>query len=250
MPRIQAREEAVKLRTLPMQVAGILARRIIEGGFEEERAPSELDVSQAFGVSRVVAREALKVLASVDMVEIAQGRRIGLRPSAEWDYLSPVLIEWLPPEQAEALLRELHQVRLLLEPELAAGAAAAMDEEALGRIRAELERMSRTEDDPDAYLEADLGFHMEICRAAQNRLLDRIMYASRWLLTASRKITNQRPSALAVATMYHRRVHAALEARDPAAAREAMRAHVMANSAVWFSDPLATPAAEPRETTT
>lgn len=247
MPRIQAGEGGVKLRTLPTQVAAVLARRIIDDEIEE-RAPSELDISQAFGVSRVVAREALKILASVDMVEIAQGRRVVLRPRAEWDYLNPLLIEWLPPEQVEALLRELHEVRLLLEPELAASAAAAMDDDALARIRDELERMSQTEDDPDAYLEADLAFHMEICKAAQNRILDRIMYASRWLLTASRKITNQRPSALAVATMYHRQVYAALEAQDPKAARDAMRTHVLANSAVWFSDPLSGSALESETT--
>lgn len=232
-----------------MQVAAILARRIIDDDIDE-RAPSELDISQAFGVSRIVAREALKILASVDMVEIAQGRRIVLRPRAEWDYLSPLLIEWLPPREVEALLRELHEVRLLLEPELAAAAAAAMDEHALARIRDQLERMREVADAPDAYLEADLAFHMEICKAAQNRLLDRIMYASRWLLTASRKITNQQPSALELATSYHRRVYAALEARDPEAAREAMRIHVMANSAVWFGDAPSAPAFERRETTT
>jgi DNA-binding FadR family transcriptional regulator len=236
MPSIQSGEDGVKLRTLPTQVAAILTRRIVEGQISEGRAPSELDICQDFGVSRVVAREALKILASLDIVEIAQGRRVVLRPRAEWDYLSPLLLEWLPPEQAEGLLRELHEVRVLLEPELAARAAAAMDDDTLSRIRAELDRMSQLEEDPDGYLEADLAFHMEICKAARNRLLDRIMYSSRWLLTASRRITNQLPSALAAATRAHRNIYAALEARDPVAAREAMRAHVTANWPAWFGD--------------
>jgi DNA-binding FadR family transcriptional regulator len=247
MSRIQASDERVKLRTLPTQVAAILARRIMDGALGDGHAPSELDVTREFGVSRVVAREALKILASLDMVEIAQGRRVVLRPPAEWDYLSPLLIEWLSPEDVDGLLRELHQVRMLLEPELAAGAAAAIDGRALRRIHDELERMRRLEDDPDAYLESDLAFHMEICKAARNRLLDRIMYSSRWLLTASRKITNQRPSALALATGHHRAIYDALAARDPEAARDAMRAHVTANAVAWSGRPPMVSASESRE---
>ena len=41
-------------------------------------------------MSRAVAREALKILRALDMVDIAQGRRVTLRPPAEWDYLSPL----------------------------------------------------------------------------------------------------------------------------------------------------------------
>lgn len=223
----------VRLRTLPRQVAAILARRVMEGTLEGGRAPSELDISREFGVSRVVARESLKILASLDMVEIAQGRRVVLRPPAEWDYLSPLLIEWLPPEQVHELLLELRQVRMMLEPELAAGAAAGMDGDALDRIRVQLERMPELEDDPDAYLEVDLAFHMEICRAAHNRLVNRIMHAARWLLIASRRFTNRQPRALARATEAHRAIYAALEARDADAARDAMRTHVMGDEAVW-----------------
>ena len=87
----------VKLRTLPTQVAGVLARRIAGGEFTDGLAPSEQQISTEFGVSRAVAREALKILRALDMVDIAQGRRVTLRPPAEWDYLSPLMIEWLPP---------------------------------------------------------------------------------------------------------------------------------------------------------
>ena len=111
MPRRQEAADLVKVRTLPVQVAAHLTRRIVEGGIAEGRAPSELDISREFGVSRVVARETLKILASLDIVDIAQGRRVVVRPQAEWDYLSPLLAEWLPEEHVDGLLRELHQVR-------------------------------------------------------------------------------------------------------------------------------------------
>jgi DNA-binding FadR family transcriptional regulator len=213
-----------------VQVAAHLTRRIVSGEITDGRAPSELDISQEFGVSRVVARETLKILASLDIVDIAQGRRVLVRPQAEWDYLSPQLVEWLPEEHVDELLRELHQMRVLLEPELAAMAAVSISDETLARLRGELDRMAGLEDDPEAYLEVDHEFHMEICRAANNRILDRIMYSARWLGTASRRVTNAAPNGLRRATEAHTRVYAALEARDPDAAREAMRAHVQRNS--------------------
>jgi DNA-binding FadR family transcriptional regulator len=214
-----------------VQVAAHLTRRFVSGETEEGRAPSELDISREFGVSRVVARETLKILASLDIVDIAQGRRVVVRPQAEWDYLSPLLAEWLPPEHVDGLLRELLQMRELLEPELAAMAAAAITDETLERMRTELDRMASLESDPDAYLAVDHEFHMEICRAANNRILDRIMYSARWLGTASRRVTNQgSPESLRKATEAHARIFRALESRDPDAARAAMREHVQSNA--------------------
>jgi DNA-binding FadR family transcriptional regulator len=215
-----------------VQVAAHLTRRIVSGEIDDGRAPSELDISQEFGVSRVVARETLKILASLDIVDVAQGRRVVVRPRAEWDYLSPLLIEWLPEEIVNELLQELHQLRVLLEPELAAMAACSITDETLERLSGEIGRMSELEADPDAYLEVDHEFHMEICRAADNRILDRIMYSARWLGTASRRITNEAPAALRKATNDHTEIYEALVARDSAGARAAMRKHLRNNSAL------------------
>ena len=92
MPSRQVSADAVKVQTLPVQVAARLVRRIATGG----PAPSETEICQEFGVSRIVARETIKILAALDIVEVAQGRRVVVRPRDEWDYLSPQLIEWLP----------------------------------------------------------------------------------------------------------------------------------------------------------
>jgi DNA-binding FadR family transcriptional regulator len=226
MTRRQDATAAVKVRTLPGQVTAHLVPRIADGEFRDQQAPSESEICQEFGVSRSVARESLKILASLDIVQIAQGRRVTIRPPEEWDYLNPMLAEWLPKQQVRQLLRELHGMRLLLEPELAAMAADGISTGARAELRALVERMSGLENAPDEYLETDLAFHLEICRAAQNRVLDRIMFSARWLLTASRKVTNEGPDSLHSATHDHSRIFAAIEAGDPARARRAMRAHL------------------------
>lgn len=219
----------VKLHTLPTQVAGMLARRIALGEFTDGLVPSEQQIALEFAVSRAVAREALKILHGLDMVHIAQGRRVTLRPIAEWDYLNPLLVEWFPPEQVRDLLRELHAARLMLEPAIAADAARSVTDENLACMEKLLQDMARRESDPDRYLELDLEFHMEICRATRNRILDRFMYASRWWQMASRRVSNQAPHALPTATQQHRAIYQALAARHPKRAETAMRAHLAAN---------------------
>lgn len=232
MASISVDEPRVKRQPLPAQVASVLARRIARGEFADAAVPSELDVAKEFGVSRVVAREALKALETLDVVAITQGRRFVVRPATQWDYLSPRLAEWLPSDQAEGLLGDLSDVRLLLEPELAARAASVADENAVQRLHGLVDTMAELEDDPEAYLVADLEFHAEICNASGNRLLERFMYSCRWLLTASRRVTNQTPSAIPSATKVHREICAAIEARDPERARGAMRAHL--ETAPWL----------------
>lgn len=217
----------VKLRTLPTQVAGVLARRVASGEFTDGRAPSEQQISTEFGVSRAVAREALKILRSLDMVDIAQGRRVTLRPPDEWDYLSPLMIEWLPPGYVRQLLHELHEARLIFEPAIAAQAALSLTDEDLVGLHDLLEAMEAHEHDADRYLELDLQFHIAICRATRNRILGRFMYSSRCWQHASRRITNQAPDALRNATIRHRMIYEALAARDPRRAETAMRDHLM-----------------------
>jgi DNA-binding FadR family transcriptional regulator len=219
----------VKVRTLPMQVAAHLVRRIANNELTAGRVPSESDITTEFGVSRVVARETLKILASLDIVHIAQGRRVTLRPPEEWDYLSAQLLEWLPPDHIRELLRELQETRLLLEPELAARAAESITPESLQRCRDLLARMEELGDQPEAYLEVDHAFHMEICRASQNRILERIMYSARWLLVTSRRVTNEEPHGLANATSIHREILQCIEDRDPELARLEMRRHMEYN---------------------
>jgi GntR family galactonate operon transcriptional repressor len=219
----------VKVHTLPMQVAAHLIRQIVASELENDRVPSELDITREFGVSRVVARETLKILSSLDIVRVAQGRRVTLRPPEEWDYLSVQLLQWLPEDQVAELLRELQEARLMLEPELAAKAAETIDKKRLRALADLLVRMGQAEGSPEEYLELDMAFHLEICRASNNRILDRIMYSARWLLATSRRVTNDEPHGLSDATAVHQGIYDAIAAGDPPAARDAMRAHLQTN---------------------
>lgn len=229
----------VQLRKLPRQVAAVLGQRIVSSAATGLDIPlsTEHEICAEFSVSRSVAREALGILAALDMVTISQGKRVSFRPMAEWDYLSPLMLELLPREQVHRLLAELHEVRLILEPEIAARAAERIRPEGLARLGAALGQMAALETEPDTYLEEDLHFHMELCRAHRNRVLGRIIYSCRWLLTASRQVTNAAPQPMTAVTEAHRQIYRAVKARDPAAARDAMAAHLETVTPIWLGGP-------------
>ena len=135
-----------------------------------------------------------------------------------------MLVEWLPSPYVHELLKELHEARLVFEPAIAAKAAQTLTDASIARLRDCLDAMAAHEDDPDRYLKLDLEFHMEICRATRNRILDRFMYSSRWWQQASRRLSNRAPRALPEATKHHRKIYeASSAARDPrrAAGRDA-----------------------------
>ncbi|MBV9812621.1 MAG: FadR family transcriptional regulator [Acetobacteraceae bacterium] len=134
------------------------------------------------------------------------------------------------------LLRELHDARLILEPPIAAQAAQHLTDAELERLRNVVDSMAMHEQAPERYLQLDVDFHMEICRATRNRILDRFMYSSRWWQSASRRVTNQGPRALPVATEQHRAVYEALAARDPARAEAAMREHLLTNTLITVTE--------------
>ena len=185
------------------RVARILVKRLTSAGDRADAVPTEQEICAEFGVSKTVAREVIGQLVSMRLVAVRHGRRTQRRPSSQWDYLNPVLIDVLSESDLLDLLSELHQVRLLLEPEVAALAAEKTDEARIARMRELIESMRVSTDDPDAYLDLDVAFHGELVAAADNRILSQLVDSIGDLLRASRRVTNLLPHALLSATEAH-----------------------------------------------
>ncbi|MCX2728521.1 FadR/GntR family transcriptional regulator [Thermomicrobium sp. 4228-Ro] len=223
---------------LPTQVAIQLGRQILTVAHDPGATlPSEQEICAQYDVSRTVAREAMQLLGSLDIVRISSGRRMTLRPPEDWNYLHPLMLEILDPVEVRRLLADLHEVRLMIEPVVAARAAQRIGMDQLHRLEAILGRMRALESDPDRYLEYDLQFHAEICNVLDNRVLHRILYSCRWLLMASRRVTNRLWASLAAVTEEHERIFRALAQQDPQAAEAAMRSHLEGNARAWSLPP-------------
>src|SRR5580704_39479 len=124
-----------------------------------EHLPPERDLAVQFGVSRSSLRQALKVLESMGIVVQRVGHGTSLNSNATAILSEPfeflVLIDGIS-------IFELHEARMIVEPELAARAAERATLEHLSTLKKSIEVMKKTGSDPARRTEQDLLFHSTI----------------------------------------------------------------------------------------
>jgi GntR family transcriptional regulator, transcriptional repressor for pyruvate dehydrogenase complex len=121
----------------------------------------------------------------------------------------------------------LAEVRAMIEPEIAALAAMRIQESELATMREAVSVMDRAGKDPDAYIEADLDFHLAVAEGAANPLILSLLDSIVALLREQRMRIFQVPGGPERGQVYHKRILDAVERRDANKAREAMRAHLL-----------------------
>ena len=216
---------------LRILVADIVGGRVPEGA----RLPTETELAQRFGVSRGVARESLRSLEERGLVTVKHGIGATVRPSADWDMFSVDVIEaMLEHEGGAKLLGDYLECRRLLEIEAAGLAAQRGTSEDLMALSAALDRMTSTAVEapgsPSAeerFHEADIAFHRALIQATGNHALGRMTEPVHRALAAARRPLARPEHRLERSLPEHREILAAVAARDPDRAREAMRAHLL-----------------------
>ncbi|PRY62460.1 GntR family transcriptional regulator [Glycomyces artemisiae] len=130
-------------------------------------------IQERFGVSRTVAREAMRVLENMGMVRSRRRVGITVRPIAEWNVFDPKVIWWrLAGPGRNAQLRTLTEMRIAVEP-LAAGAAAraatAPQRARVVELAAALRDLGEAAELTE-FMERDVEFHDLLLRASGNEM--------------------------------------------------------------------------------
>src|SRR5258706_6505301 len=113
---------------LHARVVDDLGEAIIAGRLTDGTVIGLSVVEQRLGVSRTVVREAVRFLASLGLVEARH--KVGTRvlPRSQWNLLDPQVITWrVGAADGDAQLRDLLQLRLVVEPLAARLAAGHLD---------------------------------------------------------------------------------------------------------------------------
>ncbi|KAA2235195.1 FadR/GntR family transcriptional regulator [Salinarimonas soli] len=199
-----------------------LRERLAAGEFVDgDRVQPERAIAEAMGVGRRAVRRALDVLAAEGRVWRRQGQGTFLQaPRA-------VLRRGVAPLVSPA---ETMEVRIEIEPVLARFAALRAAPFELERIREAAARCSAARDDAD-YERWDGAFHRGIAQAARNTLflavfdtISDLRADPTWLRLREGRSIDQRDRVAAE----HLAISGALQRRDPAAAADAMRRHLVA----------------------
>jgi GntR family transcriptional regulator, transcriptional repressor for pyruvate dehydrogenase complex len=208
------------------QVKAMIAEGRLKGG---DRLPPERDLADKFVVSRTSVREALRALESLGLVEIRPGEGTFVRQVSIDSLIEPLAL--LMVSQREAI-GELFEARRMIEPALAALAARRATPEDVSEMERILESQAKEVAAGRTGLEQDAEFHGAIGHAAHNRAITRIAHAVMDLLRQSREDSLNTPGRPDRSHEDHRRVLAAIRARDEAAARQAMVEHLEAVEAL------------------
>jgi GntR family transcriptional regulator, transcriptional repressor for pyruvate dehydrogenase complex len=224
-----ARDEAgrpgARAATLSAQIVAevrdaLFQRRLKPGDF----LGGEKDIAQRAGVSRIVARDALRTLAALGVVDIRMGAGGGARIARG----SPQLFaEALAVQLAltGVAIGEIMDAQRAVECEAAALAAersSPSDRERLAALIAEAEKQRH---DLDAFTRLSRDFHLSIAEASQNRVLV-FQLISLQHVSWPRHNRTLTPEVAARILAAHRALAGAIAGGDSAAARRLMDEHV------------------------
>jgi GntR family transcriptional repressor for pyruvate dehydrogenase complex len=189
-----------------------------------DRLPSERQLVEMTGASRLPLREALAVLKGLGIVESRHGKGVFIKeldPAAVFGMLSPLL-----KTRADINLDHLFDARQTIETSIAELAAVNHTEENLAVLEHEMAIMRQSVNDRDTFHFHDAAFHRELARAAGNPVLTVMMASIADLLLELYSHFRNRVAFRKQAIREHEAIMEALRARDAAAARQAVEIHL------------------------
>jgi len=220
-------EWPVRAARAKMLVAERLALRILGGDYPPGRPlPNEASLLGEFRVSRTCLREALQMLAAKGLVRSRPKLGTFVREPLNWNFLDADLLRWRQQVVSRPVfLRELFEVRRMVEPETAALAAGHATPAMLDGLAAALEEMARGNGAiTDATTAADVTFHRLLLAASGNALLSGLGACIEEALRASISISSHPSVAEPFALDQHRAVFEAVRDGNAQAARMRMMA--------------------------
>ncbi|TAG71413.1 MAG: FadR family transcriptional regulator [Burkholderiales bacterium] len=185
--------------------------------------PPEPMLCTELGVSRTVVREAVKSLVAKGI--ISTGPKVGTRvlPEDRWNWFDPDVITWQSRIGLTAdFLRDLQEMRRIVEPAAIRLAAERATNEDLAAAEAAYEGMRRAIEEGGDYVTHDLRFHQALLLASRNRMMVQMTKALSALLRTSFEISTKRKDGPRSSLPLHRAVLDAVVARDPRRAEKAI----------------------------
>lgn len=215
----------VKQKRIADEIVSQLKRALLSGRFKPgERMPTERELTEKFGVSRVVVREAIRELEIKGLVKILQGPAGGAYVTdLSFDHLNNAFLDLFYYNKLS--VSELIQARVLIECEIVRLATLNVDADSEQRLQEAL--AAETGDDVTLreLISNRLQVHYILAEMSSNRVLQAVV-SSLYRLTAE-MILEVKP----VKEIIHRREEHAMLIKavlsgDAEAAADAMRQHL------------------------
>lgn len=211
--------ETIRKKSLAEEVAELIKRQIDEGKLKEnEKLPVESELAKLFGVGRSSIREAVRILSSMGLLNVQQGRGTFVAEKLE----TPD--ESFRQRVERADIKELQEIRDILEAPIARMAAQRRTDDDLIEIKRHLcaRKEAALVGDVALCIEADINFHKAIAGATHNGIMASLYHDMTAHLAAGYEYIYEDTSRLMETQPVHQQLLQHIEAGDEeAAARDA-----------------------------
>jgi GntR family transcriptional regulator, transcriptional repressor for pyruvate dehydrogenase complex len=215
--------EIVRRNRVYEEVARQIERLILKKLRPGDKLPSERELAETLRVSRGSIRDAIRGLELMGMVEPRQGTGTIVKEISADSVVNPFANAL---RRRKELIGELIDFRKMLEPPLAARAAAHASPEEITEMEEILRRQQEKQSQGDAAVDEDTEFHYSIALASDNsvvlKVIDILMEQLRDTRARSLQVAGRPQESLSG----HRRILAAIKRRDTEAANAAMFRHL------------------------
>ena len=156
-----------------VRAAEVFGRKIVSGEFRPGAVvPKASDLARQMSISRPAMREAIKLLTGKGLLELTPRRGTVVRPREAWNRLDPDVLSWqMGDVPSAAFVRDLYEVRRIVEPEAAALAAQRAPSDRIADIERALLTLSNAAPSTALSVQADVDFHLSILAASGNDFL-------------------------------------------------------------------------------
>ncbi|MDO5291915.1 MAG: FadR/GntR family transcriptional regulator [bacterium] len=209
-------------KNLMQKTADDIIQYIIDHNMKPgDKVPTEPELSQLLNAGRSTIREAMRTLATRNIVEVRQGS--GTYISGKMGMIEdPFGLFFI--DDKEKLMRDLMNLRIQVEPDIAAMAATNATDNDLETIKTCLEDIELLIYTKQDFTEADNRFHQAIANSANNLVSPRLIPL---FSTVSRYIKEEDEETANSLIASHREIYEAIASKDPVSAKDCMYLHLV-----------------------
>jgi len=208
------------------RVVNEIQRVIVSGQLEPGmKLLPERELADELGVSRTVIREAVRILVAKGLLETKPGVGTIVRQVTSDQIVEPLSL-LLRTQDESISIEHLHQVRHMLEVEIAGLAALQATGDDIAELTEILDKMEAVLDIPEAFVAIDADFHRGLAKTTRNPLLIILLDSIRDLMQEVRLLVTRHPDLRQNVIPDHRKILKRVAANDPKGARHAMEEHL------------------------